>query len=160
MNKLPGNAVPTEHAGYYVTPEGDVWSTHRGIRKMKQQRHPRGYLQVSTREGTFKVHRLLAQAFIPNPDGLPVVEHIDDDKSNNALDNLAWSVQKDNVHRAIENGVFSFEGLDAARADAKRKANRYAAIAKEMIEHRWTYKEAAAVFGRTPSAVCYAVGKL
>ena len=91
---------------------------------------------------------------------MPVVEHLDDDKDNNALDNLAWSVQKDNVHRAIENGVFSFDGLDVSRAEAKRKANRYAAIAKEMIEHRWTYKEAAAVFGRSRSAVFYAVGRL
>ena len=159
MSELPTNAVATQYAGYYITPEGDVWSTHVN-RKLKQQRHPRGYMQVTLRDGTFRVHRLLAQAFIPNPDGLPYVCHLDDVKDNNALSNLAWGTQQENVKQAIGNGVFSFDGLVSGRAAAKARSRRYAERAKEMIEHGYTLKEIAPHFGRTPSAICYAVNKL
>lgn len=47
------------------------------------------------------VHRLVAEAFIPNPDNLPVIDHIDCNKSNNNVDNLRWYTQLDNVRRSI-----------------------------------------------------------
>jgi hypothetical protein len=43
------------------------------------------------------VHRVVAQAFIRNPDNLPVVRHLDDNPANNCVDNLAWGTQKDNM---------------------------------------------------------------
>lgn len=53
-----------------------------------------GYYRVAlSKDGVkklFKVHRLVAQAFIPNPDNLPVVNHKDEDKSNNIVTNLEW----------------------------------------------------------------------
>lgn len=42
------------------------------------------------------VHRLVAEAFIPNPNGLPEVNHIDEVKSNNNISNLEWMTSKDN----------------------------------------------------------------
>ena len=43
------------------------------------------------------VHRLVAEAFIPNPNKLKTVNHIDEDKLNNCVDNLEWTTIKDNV---------------------------------------------------------------
>lgn len=63
-----------------------------------------GYLIVGLRDGKHRknhyVHRLVAQAFIPNPRNLPNIDHIDHDRSNNAVENLQWITQKDNVRRS------------------------------------------------------------
>jgi hypothetical protein len=49
---------------------------------------------------TFGVHRLVAQAFIPNPDNLPQVDHIDGNKLNNNVENLQWISASANTKKA------------------------------------------------------------
>lgn len=73
--------------GYKRLLKGKILSP--GIRKD-------GYFVVSLRNKMFRVHRLVAQAFIPNPDELPQVNHKDEDKSNNNVDNLEWCDSKYN----------------------------------------------------------------
>ena len=61
-----------------------------------------GYLTVTLncngKSKTIKIHRLVAQAFIENPDNLPQVNHKDEDKTNNNVDNLEWCTAKYNVN--------------------------------------------------------------
>lgn len=52
------------------------------------------------------VHRLVAQAFVPNPNNLPEVKHIDGNKLNNHMSNLQWVTKKDN-HRTVKKGFDS-----------------------------------------------------
>ncbi len=47
---------------------------------------------------THSIHRLVALAYLPNPQGLPQVNHLDEDKSNNDVDNLEWCTSKRNVN--------------------------------------------------------------
>lgn len=63
-----------------------------------------GYLGVSLSKNNHitavLIHRLVAKAFIPNPNGLPEVNHIDGDKTNNSVDNLEWCSRKDNARHS------------------------------------------------------------
>ena len=57
-------------------------------------KHPKGYRYVTLRKDgkqySLKVHRLVAETFIPNPDNLPEVNHKNEDKSDNSVENLEW----------------------------------------------------------------------
>jgi hypothetical protein len=65
----------------------------------------RGYPQVDINRKTLSVHRLVALAFIPNPDDKPTVNHKDGNKKNNDMSNLEWNTHYENVHHAIELGL-------------------------------------------------------
>ena len=56
------------------------------------------FLHKNGKAKIFQVHRLVATAFIPNPDNLPVVNHKDENPSNNCVDNLEWCTQKYNIN--------------------------------------------------------------
>ena len=68
-----------------------------------------GYMIVTLcHEGVRKnkrVHRLLTEAFIPNPSNKAHVNHIDGNKLNNSLDNLEWATPKENTNHAIKTGL-------------------------------------------------------
>lgn len=80
---------------------------------MKPQIDAKGYLrvQIKTPEKengvtTLKIHRVVAEHFIPNPDNLPQIDHIDNDKSNNDVSNLDWVTNKENQNRAKLDGLY------------------------------------------------------
>ena len=53
----------------------------------------------------FYIHRLVAQAFVPNPSGRPEVNHIDGDKFNNCASNLEWVTRSENAKHAFDTGL-------------------------------------------------------
>lgn len=67
----------------------------------------KGYLQiVLTKNGkrkSFKIHKLVAKTFIPNPNNLPQVNHKDENKENNNVDNLEWCTRKYNINYGTRN---------------------------------------------------------
>ena len=70
-----------------------------------------GYLRIIlSKKGKHKmlfVHRLVAQAFLPNPNNLREVNHIDCNKENNCVDNLEWVSSKENHKHAIKNKLYA-----------------------------------------------------
>ena len=95
---------------YEVSNKGNVRSTKRKVPKLlKPCPIKSGYLIVglmrNQEQFTCLVHRMEAEAFLPNPNNLPEVRHIDSNKANNDLSNLAWSTSAESIQNAVNNGV-------------------------------------------------------
>lgn len=81
-------------------------SNHGKIREkpviLKPIKHYKGYLRVylwkNNKQKTYLIHRLVAEAFIPNPSKYLEVNHKDENKKNNKVDNLEWCTRKYNMH--------------------------------------------------------------
>lgn len=93
--------------------------------ELKPAPDPKGYIKTmllfNGKYRTVKVHRLVAQAFIPNPENKPQVNHKDGNKANNAADNLEWITNRDNAHHAIEHGLFTNSYKATENANTRRK---------------------------------------
>ena len=92
-------------ARYVLCSNGKILPVKEHILKSKVTTS--GYLMVvlckSNKRKFALIHRLVAQAFIPNPDNLPEVNHIDEDKTNNKVDNLEWCTSKYNSNYGKRN---------------------------------------------------------
>ena len=77
---------------------------------LRQYEDKNGYMYVTLQKDkkrkTIKVHRLVAEAFVENPNNYPCVNHIDSNRSNNNIDNLEWCTYKQNMQHALLNGRF------------------------------------------------------
>jgi len=98
---------------YAVTEDGKIWSDNRG-RFLVGGKDKDGYrilvLCSNGKRSTKRVHRLVAEAFIPNPDNLPVLNHIDGDKTNNCVENLEWCDVSHNTKHAYKLGALCQKG--------------------------------------------------
>lgn len=124
-----------DYPDYFITDDGIVISMlkERPINlRTWENAHGHQYVQLSNGRGSDRdkvlVHRLVAEAFIPNPHDYPIVRHLNDVPYDNCVSNLAWGTAKDNRDDSIRNGndfrkgVYCFEtdrvyrsGADAAR---------------------------------------------
>ena len=77
------------------------------IQLLKPAMHRDGYLYVNLckdrKRKHYKVHRLVAQAYLPNPEVLPELNHIDENKQNNCVDNLEWCERQHNCNYGTRN---------------------------------------------------------
>ena len=87
---------------YKVSSEGRI--SHNG-RILSGSIHKDGYIFVNIRGKQYAKHRVIAEAFIPNPENKPFVNHIDGNKQNNKVENLEWCTQSENIKHSYCNNL-------------------------------------------------------
>jgi hypothetical protein len=95
--------VHSKKRNIILKPYYDEWKYPRVDLRNDNGRHPRS------------VHRLVAEAFIPNIYGKPQVNHIDGNKDNNAVSNLEWATASENAKHAVITGLNDHSKYDAGR---------------------------------------------
>lgn len=90
---------------YSVSNDGEVRNDETGKILKQQMRHMYFAVRLynSGKNKLYNVHRLVAEAFIPNPDNLPQVNHKDENKANNCIENLEWCDGKYNCNYGLRN---------------------------------------------------------
>lgn len=129
-------------ADYDVSNQGRV---RHGSRILSGSVHSDNYILVTLHGKQIPVHRLVAEAFIPNYEKKPEVNHIDGNKMNNAVDNLEWVTRAENQKHAVDNGL--------QPKPAKTYQGKFTAEQREEIKRLWD----SGMFSRRQLAIKYGV---
>jgi len=127
------------YSGYKISNLGRVKSYRKDTNGylMSPAKTALGYYQVELQTGgKYKgktIHRLVAQAFIPNPNNYPQINHKDEDKSNNKVDNLEWCTQ-------LYNNRYGHHGEKISKATLNHKGDKI--IAYDANNHYKIYRNA------------------
>ena len=112
------------------------------------KRHPKPMYHVElwkdNSRKTCMIHRLVAQAFIPNPEGKPEINHKDGDRNNNHVDNLEWCTSSENSYHAYRTGLAKPKNAKPVRGKNK--------ITGAVMEFK-SIEEAARVLDGNPDAI-------
>lgn len=116
---------------YLVNRKGQVFSEYSNkyiVCHVASTGYPQVTLCEDGKRHQMNVHRLIAETFIPNPDCKPCVNHKDEDKTNNAVENLEWVTQRENIiygtarKRAIAKfGIDRFREMQLRIAERRRR---------------------------------------
>jgi hypothetical protein len=130
---------------YQVSNAGRIRNAHTDfIRKPVEDKD--GYYQIrlydSGCQGTYKIHRLVAEAFIDNPCNLPLINHKDEDKKNNTVDNLEWCTKEYN------------NNYGSRAQKILRKINQIDLHSNKIIKTYVSIASAAKEYNINPSSIC------
>ena len=112
---------------YSISNFGNV-KNNKTNRILKHSNHRQGYKEIHLCKNgnvkSFKVHRLVGMAFLENPDNKPMIDHIDENKSNNNVKNLRWATNQDNQFNLgiSKNNTSGYKGISY-----NKKLNKYKA---------------------------------
>ena len=117
--KINDNGIVITKKGHVMRPVINNWYLRLRLKNRKT-----GKMDNKT------IHRLVAENFIPNPDNLPVVMHLDNDPLHDHVSNLKWGTQKDNVQQSVREG---------RRAKCKKQPSYFYKLYKDENNYEYAY---------------------
>lgn len=149
MKEIPG--LP----GYFATKSGLIFSSPtRGrfagqLIQMVTRPNNDGYISfrptVNCKRINKRVHRVMAEAFLQRPHGSTIVRHLNDQRTDNRIENLAWGTPKDNGEDMARNGK-SLKGRPIKRSHHGEKNPNQKLSESEILEIRSTWLETKPTF--------------
>lgn len=119
-------------SGYFVNSNGEVFSNKTGEMKKLNGSVRNGYkvigITIDGKQQFYFAHRLVAEAFVPNPEHKPIVNHKDGNKLNNCVNNLEWCTYRENTQHAWDTGL-----MDSKHE--KDSMDKYRKQAIEMLKN-------------------------
>lgn len=93
------------YTNYYITEDAKLFSSKKQMKPYEGDRYQKCVLKINGKPTMKYIHRLVAEAFIPNPDNKPEVNHKDGNKLNNNVSNLEWVTLSENRLHAYKTGL-------------------------------------------------------
>ena len=158
---LPGEEVKdvVGHEGLYkVSSYGGIWKLGpdgKVVKEISIYRVGSAYVRIPLRRDGKRnwhyAHKIVAEAFVPNPRNLPIINHIDGDKFNSRFDNLEWCTHYDNNQHACDTGLQPHFKLSAEQkyqiceayyggyATVKQLSKKYGVVESAIYKHIKNY---------------------
>ena len=135
----------------YITPKGEVYKdcgNNMFIKKKSYINKYNGYEYIgitmkNNKNKTHRLHRLIAIAYIENPNNYDIVGHKDNNKSNNSLDNLYWTTVKENTQKAYNDGL----AKNAKGSDDSQSQGVIVYFNNEYLNEYGSLKECSRILG-------------
>jgi hypothetical protein len=136
---------------YQITTLERVWSIRRK-KFMTYFKEKKGYMTVSlNKDGKqyyLRLHRLIAKAFIPNPENKPQINHLNGNKGDNRISNLEWCTARENIQHACNTGL---NKVFKIHTDLKH------IICRAYQTGEYTQKWLAEMFNISQPGICYII---
>ena len=146
-----------ESTNYVVSTDGRLYNTKTGKLKSMKTVSTNGYVKAymyhNGRDYHTHIHRIVAKAFVPNPDNKPEVNHINGNKLDNNFKNLEWVTGSENIRHAFKTGLIKNIKRGSDSNFAKYTEDQIHLVCKLLQSNRHTIKEISEITGVSTTSV-------
>ena len=165
ISEMPKSARKIKNSKDYADVDGQIYtyvSNYRGKKTnkvvRKTQREIQGYMycgiydNVAKAVKTKRVHKIIAETFLPNPNNYEVVGHKNNIKTDNRIENLYWTTYSENTQKAVDDGLLvNKKGYDDSQSKPVRM---YETNTNKFLGEYGSCKEASRVTGVPMTTIC------